>query len=347
MAPKYATAKIMCQRPGGCTGFCPQRVIEKLAASGEVAKCRVCDRGYRIPPGAKTKPTPVAKDTKALQQQQAALARENAKLKEENKQLRSKTDVVAGDVPDNTDIDRLSREIGSLKVMDGAETLLAAKQAELQALRNKRFSSKPSHVQLRDLDTRIEKKTNQLEKARSSTIPELVGKLQEAHRQMASWDHELGELQEQRKSLLEATPDASAPAATLDSLGKMQGLLELVKAQVAMDEGLQTNVVAMEKMLVGLQAQCAQANSNAEGMPEAKPDIPAPATPATPASAANIPTPQEDADMWAEFDKAMQYSKEGAVIDDGYTTAKRGEEYILDWASKFRDTKRLKGQQSG
>ena len=145
-----------------------------MAGTSDPARCKVCSRVYKVPPGSKALIPPPKKTSSD------ALAKRVAKLEEENKTLRA-AQRSHSEVSSGTDAEHLVREIEVLKSIKGAEQCLADKQAELDALRAQKLAQKPVHIQHKELDAKLEKKRSSLRKQRSDIIPSLALKVRDAH----------------------------------------------------------------------------------------------------------------------------------------------------------------------
>jgi hypothetical protein len=352
MAPRNVTAKVGCTRQG-CTATCPLRLIAKAADNGTKVLCRECTRPYKLPPGARCilGSSPPAKSGTS-----SSMATELAKLKEENRLLKNPPDVAQ---PKGTsDIDRLLGEIEGLKVITGTEAIIASKQETLTQLRAKKLADKPSHVQHRELDAKIDKKISQLKRIREETIPELATAIQEAHDSAQVLDADIKSLQDQKQQLVLAIGSTSSKSSGA-TVANMVGLLELIKSQgtgTTLPNAMQESIAALEKELVQLQGTsaapkaAAPANGSAATVPPATNVVDARIREAE-AEAARAK--KEFDDLWAGLEQALKADDDAEMDnvgdDSGHAATDAGNNKrtgaVVDWAIKYR-SKRAKTQES-
>ena len=147
---------VLCKRPG-CKGSCPEFVVLASRKSGDPATCRICHRTFKLQPGAGTYAEAAAAGAKAV-----APAAKVAVIKAKGKPERSS----GGAAPHGGEQDDLALALASLDSLRKAQSqgadvagALLAQNDKVQRLRDAKLACKPAHVQLKQLDEQIGKKT--------------------------------------------------------------------------------------------------------------------------------------------------------------------------------------------
>ena len=171
---------VKCTKPG-CTGTCPRGVVEQgLRGVGFCpAKCRVCDRKYKLVPG--TAPAPPSESGqwagsagKGLQEQVRALQEELKSLRagSDSQRVAPKPASAAPEDPALADLKAVREEIGALRALDsklhghihgGYEATLAAAEAKRDNLLATRRGGLPLKEQLARSQAFVEASTRRLE----------------------------------------------------------------------------------------------------------------------------------------------------------------------------------------
>ena len=149
-----------------------------------------------------------------------------ANLQRKIKELESKLAESAEPKTDNKDeLEGLLKEIEILKTVSGTEAILLDKQARVQAIRAERLAAKPAHIQHKELDEKLDKRTKALERQECTVIPDLERRLQEARQEAVNIRREVQELQAKKDALLQRAPPEAPPGGQAEQACELLGKL--------------------------------------------------------------------------------------------------------------------------
>ena len=260
---------ILCTKPG-CTGKCPRTVVvQGLRGSGFVpARCLVCDRAYKIPPGAGSAAASNPRQPqKAVDSKIKKLQDECNQLRAEAKQLKAKAknhkataaaddtqaeqagEAQAADCPNRAQALKLQQEIRQLKdipaeIRDkvcggsgGHATLLAQMEEDLQQAWARVREQRPISQQKASADLYVKKKQKIRDQA-ASELQELLKQQSELEKQIADQQEELTlaetSLQQARQDAVVVSEKATAELRGDGSTGNLQQS-SIVTAMVVKD----------------------------------------------------------------------------------------------------------------
>lgn len=125
--------------------------------------------------------------------------------------------------------DKLRSELQTLAGLTGVEDVIARKKAEEAALVTNIQAEKTPHIQLKELEMRLEKTKKNIGTLKDSTIPELEKKLADAKAELVEKEADVVRMESQKEGLFrggDAAGDNRADAAkAMDNIKQLQGLL--------------------------------------------------------------------------------------------------------------------------
>ena len=132
---------------------------------------------------------------------------------------------------DKDELATLRKDVDWLQKVSGedAAALLQAKRRRIEELAARKRAERPTYVQLKEIDEKLEKRQKALERHEGTIIPSLEEKLTKAREEAGRIREEVKQLQEQKDALLQSGSMAGKPgnpaARANDLLAQLKGLL--------------------------------------------------------------------------------------------------------------------------
>ena len=142
------------------------------------------------------------------------------------------------------DVEKLRCEIQALKSIDGADELRNRKEEELRKLQAERQAARPIHQQLRDVEAKLERKSNALSKKKLE-VTEAQQALDKATQDVLSLETEIAALKADKGRLGAAGAAAEAPG----NQQRAETLLQEIAGGKRGDEGYDVKVQELSNLV--------------------------------------------------------------------------------------------------